>query len=45
MVYSVKVLVLFYSTYGHVYRMAEAGAEGARYQGKHIVTIAKKLMT
>jgi NAD(P)H dehydrogenase (quinone) len=25
-----KVLVLFYSTYGHVHRMAEAVAEGAR---------------
>lgn len=25
-----KVLVLFHSTYGHVYRMAEAVAEGAR---------------
>ncbi len=25
-----KVLVLFYSTYGHIYRMAEAAAEGAR---------------
>ncbi len=25
-----KVLVLFYSTYGHIYRMAEAVAEGAR---------------
>ena len=25
-----KILVLFYSTYGHVYRMAEAAAEGAR---------------
>jgi len=25
-----KILVLFYSTYGHVYKMAEAVAEGAR---------------
>jgi NAD(P)H dehydrogenase (quinone) len=25
-----KVLVLFYSTYGHIYRMAEAVVEGAR---------------
>jgi NAD(P)H dehydrogenase (quinone) len=25
-----KVLVVFYSTYGHVYKMAEAAAEGAR---------------
>jgi NAD(P)H dehydrogenase (quinone) len=27
---SVKVHVIFYSTYGHVYRLAEAVAEGAR---------------
>jgi NAD(P)H dehydrogenase (quinone) len=27
---SVKVQVIFYSTYGHVYRLAEAVAEGAR---------------
>ncbi len=25
-----KVLVLFYSAYGHIYKMAEAVAEGAR---------------
>ena len=25
-----KVLILFYSTYGHIYKMAEAVAEGAR---------------
>jgi NAD(P)H dehydrogenase (quinone) len=25
-----KILILFYSTYGHIYRMAEAVAEGAR---------------
>ena len=25
-----KVLVVFYSMYGHIYRMAEAVAEGAR---------------
>ena len=25
-----KVLVVFYSTYGHVYKMAEAIAEGAK---------------
>ena len=25
-----KVLVVFYSVYGHTYRMAEAAAEGAR---------------
>jgi NAD(P)H dehydrogenase (quinone) len=28
-----KVHVVFYSTYGHVYRMAEAVAEGARQVG------------
>ncbi len=27
---SVKVYVVFYSMYGHVYRLAEAVAEGAR---------------
>jgi NAD(P)H dehydrogenase (quinone) len=27
---AVKLLVLFYSTYGHIYRMALAIAEGAR---------------
>ena len=25
-----KILIVFYSTYGHVYKMAEAAAEGAR---------------
>ena len=25
-----KLLVLFYSTYGHIYRMAQAVAEGAK---------------
>ena len=25
-----KVLIVFYSTYGHVYKMAEAIAEGAK---------------
>ena len=25
-----KILVVFYSTYGHVYQMAEAVAEGAK---------------
>lgn len=28
-----KVLVVFYSTYGHIYQMAEAVAEGARQVG------------
>ena len=27
---AVKVQVIFYSTYGHVFRLAEAVAEGAR---------------
>jgi len=27
---SIKIQVIFYSMYGHVYRMAEAVAEGAR---------------
>lgn len=31
-----KVLVLFYSTYGHVYRMAQAVAEGARDAGAEV---------
>lgn len=33
-----NVLVLFYSTYGHIYQMAEAAAEGARaVPGAHVV--------
>jgi len=28
-----KVQIVFYSTYGHIYRMAEAVAEGAREAG------------
>ena len=31
-----KVLVLFYSTYGHIYRMAEAMAEGVRESGAEV---------
>lgn len=31
-----KVLVLYYSTYGHVERMAEAAAEGARSAGAEV---------
>lgn len=31
-----KVLVLYYSTYGHIERMAEAVAEGARDAGAHV---------
>ena len=31
-----KVLVLYYSSYGHIERMAEAEAEGARAAGAHV---------
>jgi len=31
-----KVLVLYYSTYGHIERMAEAAAEGARSAGAEV---------
>lgn len=31
-----KILVLYYSTYGHVERMAEAAAEGARSAGAEV---------
>eukprot|EP01012_Entosiphon_sulcatum_P020979 TRINITY_DN25804_c0_g1_i1.p1 TRINITY_DN25804_c0_g1~~TRINITY_DN25804_c0_g1_i1.p1 ORF type:complete len:206 (+),score=34.50 TRINITY_DN25804_c0_g1_i1:57-674(+) len=31
-----KVLVLFYSTYGHIYHMAKAVAEGAREAGAEV---------
>jgi NAD(P)H dehydrogenase (quinone) len=31
-----KVLVLYYSTYGHIERMAEAAAEGARSAGAQV---------
>jgi len=33
---SAKVQVIFYSTYGHVYRLAEAVAEGAREAGAEV---------
>jgi NAD(P)H dehydrogenase (quinone) len=32
----VKVLVLYYSSYGHIEKMAEAVAEGARGTGAHV---------
>src|SRR3954470_7274872 len=32
----VKILVLYYSSYGHIERMAEAEAEGARYAGANV---------
>ena len=31
-----KVLVLYYSTYGHIEKMADAIAEGARAAGAHV---------
>lgn len=31
-----KVLVLFYSTYGHLYQMALAAAEGAKEAGAEV---------
>ena len=31
-----KVLVLYYSSYGHIERMAEAAAEGAREAGAQV---------
>jgi NAD(P)H dehydrogenase (quinone) len=34
-----KIQVVFYSMYGHVYRMAEAVAEGAREVGATEVTL------
>ncbi|WP_426493237.1 NAD(P)H:quinone oxidoreductase [Hymenobacter sp. 102] len=36
-----KTLVLFYSTYGHVYKLAEAVAEGARQVADNEVVIKK----
>ncbi|MFP4364740.1 MAG: hypothetical protein ACLFR1_12840 [Spirochaetia bacterium] len=38
-----KVLVLFYSAFGHIYKMAEAALEGAKYQGQHVAKLALKL--
>ena len=32
----IKVLVLYYSSFGHIERMAEAEAEGARCAGAHV---------
>lgn len=37
----VKVLVLFYSTYGHIYQMAKAVAEGAKQVEGAEVTIKR----
>jgi NAD(P)H dehydrogenase (quinone) len=40
-----KVLVLFYSMYGHMHRMAEAAAEGARSAGAevHVMQVPETL--
>ena len=38
---SVKVQVIFYSTYGHVYKLAEAVAEGARAVGSADVQVLR----
>jgi hypothetical protein len=42
-----KVLVVFYSAYGHIHSMAKAVTENelnaARFQGRHVATIAAKL--
>lgn len=35
----VKILVVFYSMYGHVYRMAEAVADGARSAGADVTLL------
>lgn len=43
----IRVQVVFYSMYGHVFRMADAGAAGAREvattQGRHVAQIASRL--
>ena len=38
-----KVLVLYYSAYGHIEAMAYAVAEGARHQGEIVARTAGKL--
>jgi hypothetical protein len=42
-----KVLVVFYSAYGHIYARVKAMAENelsaARFQGRHVATMAAKL--
>jgi NAD(P)H dehydrogenase (quinone) len=38
-----KVLVLYYSAYGHIETMTHAELEGARYQGRGIAETAKRL--
>ncbi len=39
---SVKILVLFYSTYGHIYKMAKAIADGAKLV-EHVVVDIKRV--
>jgi flavodoxin len=38
-----KILVVYYSSYGHIEQMAHAVAEGARFQGRHVAEIAGRL--
>jgi hypothetical protein len=43
---AVKVLVVYYSMFGHVHRLAEAvdaGAAGARFQGRYVALVASKI--
>ena len=40
-----KVQVIFYSTYGHVWKMAEAVAEGARQAGADVQKLLPHLST
>jgi hypothetical protein len=37
-----KVLVVFYSTYGHIYK-SENELAAAQFQGKHVAEVAAKL--
>ncbi|MGH8403531.1 MAG: hypothetical protein ACRESO_09045 [Gammaproteobacteria bacterium] len=38
-----KVLVLYYSAWGHLAQLTHAEAEGARTQGEHVARIAARL--
>ena len=41
-----KILIIFYSMYGHIFRMANAAFEGVREAGglaKRLTNIAKRL--
>ena len=35
--YKPKILILFYSTYGHIYRMTQVVAEGVREAGGELI--------